>query len=155
LTKIKFDNKGFKIIEDALKDSFKTRVGILGAKASQTHEGGMTNVEVGSIHEYGSISRNIPSRSFLRMPLEAKVWEWVKKNKDRYYEMLKINKLRKWYVALGLEAEAIVDEAFTTRGFGRWSPLKKSTIEAKGSDMPLIDTGQLRKSISSQVLNDK
>lgn len=155
MTSVKFDNSGFKIIKDALSDKYKVRVGIIGSKAAQTHTDGATNVEIGSIHEFGSVSRGIPPRSFLRMPLELKIWDWVKANKDRYYEMLKINKLRKWYVALGFAAEDIVDQAFTTRGFGNWLPLKPKTIERKGSDMPLIDTGQLRRSISSKVLNDK
>lgn len=155
MTSVKFDNSGFKIIKEALSDKYKVRVGVLGSKATQSHGEGATNVEIGSIHEFGSVSRGIPPRSFLRMPLELKIWDWVKANKDHYYEMLKINKLRKWYVALGFAAEDIIDQAFTTRGFGNWLPLKKKTIERKGSDMPLLDTGQLRRSISNKVLNDK
>ncbi len=154
MTKIEFDNSGFSKIKGALSDSLKTRVGILGDKANEAHGEGMTNVEIGSIHEFGSVSRGIPPRSFLRVPLEMKIWEWIKKNKDRYKEMLEAGTLRKWYVALGFAAEKIVDDAFTSRGFGKWLPLKPRTIKAKGSDMPLIDTGQLRASISSQVLDD-
>lgn len=155
MTKIDFDNSGFKIVKGALKDSLKTRVGILGSKASADHGDGMTNVEIGSIHEFGSISRNIPARSFLRIPLEEHIWEWVKKNKDRYNELLETGSVEKWYVALGFEAERIVDEAFTTSGYGKWQALKPITIKRKGSAMPLIDTGQLRASITSQVINDK
>lgn len=154
MTKIDFDNSGFKKIKGALSDSLKTRVGILGDKANEAHGEGKTNVEIGSIHEFGSVSQGIPPRSFLRMPLEMKIWEWVKKNKDHYKEMLEAGTLRKWYTALGFAAEEIVDNAFISRGFGKWLPLKPRTIKAKGSDMPLIDTGQLRASISSQVLDD-
>lgn len=155
MTKIDFDNSGFKTVKGALEDSFKTRVGILGSKASAEHGEGMTNVEIGSIHEFGSISRNIPARSFLRIPLEEHIWEWVKKNKDKYEKLIETSSVEKWYVALGFEAERIVDEAFTTSGYGKWKPLKPITIRRKGSAMPLIDTGQLRASITSQVINDK
>ena len=155
MTKIDFDNSGFKIVKGALEDAFKTRVGILGSKASASHGDGMTNVQIGTIHEFGSITRNIPARSFLRMPLEEHVWEWVKKNKDKYNRLLETGSLEKWYAALGFEAERIVDEAFSSSGYGRWQKLKPQTIKRKGSSMPLIDTGQLRASISSQVINDK
>lgn len=154
MTKVDFDNSGFKKIKGALEDSLKTRVGILGEKANEAHGEGVTNGYIGAVHEFGSVSRGIPPRSFLRMPLELKIWEWIKKNKDRYKEMLEAGSLRKWYVALGLRAEEIIDEAFTTRGFGKWQALKPRTVKRKGSDMPLIDTGQLRASITSQVLDD-
>ena len=36
-----------------------------------------------------------------------------------------------------------------------WKPNAPSTIKAKGSDKPLIDTGELRKSIRGIVVEDK
>lgn len=157
MTQVKINTKGFDIIRRALEDKYKTRVGILGSKASQQHKGGkenLTNAFLGSIHEFGSFSRNIPPRSFLRMPLEEKIGEWIKKNKDRYYTLLTEGNLRKFYVAMGFEAEKIIDEAFASSGFGKWAPDSPATIKNKGSAMPLLDTGQLRNSVTSRVMAD-
>ena len=52
---------------------------------------------------------------------------------------------------LGVYGESIVQEAFETGGFGTWEPLSQETVEAKGSNSILIDTAQLRRSITSKV----
>lgn len=163
MTKIEFDMSGFDVIKKALEDNFKTRVGILGSKASQIHDAkdssgkpidvGLTNADIGAIHEFGS--GNIPRRSFLQFPLETYIGKWIRANKDRYYEMMTKGNLKKFYEAMGLEAEKIVNEAFTTSGYGTWAPNAPLTVKLKGSAMPLINTGQLRASISSKVLNEK
>lgn len=163
MTRVNFDMSGFSVIKKALEDEYKARVGILGSKASEIHNAkdakgqsvdvGLTNADIGAIHEFGS--GKIPRRSFLQFPLETYMGKWVRANKDRYYEQLKKGNLKKFYVAMGLEAEKIVNEAFTTSGYGSWAPNAPLTIAKKGSSMPLIDTGQLRASISSKVLNEK
>lgn len=163
MAKVEFDMSGFNVIKKALEDNFKTRVGILGSKASQIHDAkdatgkpidvGLTNADIGAIHEFGS--GNIPRRSFLKMPLENHIGKWIRANKDRYYEMMTKGNVKKFYEAMGFEAEKIINEAFVTSGYGTWAPNAPRTIEKKGSSMPLIDTGQLRASISSKVLDEK
>ena len=59
--------------------------------------------------------------------------------------------IKEVFVKIGIIAEGVVQEAFSTRGFGKWAPNSEMTIAQKGSDSPLIDTAQLRKSISSDV----
>lgn len=155
MTQVKIDMSGFKTIKKALSDKFKTRVGILGGKASESHKGTeLTNADLGAIHEFGSLSNNIPPRSFLRLPLEAKLGEWINKNRSRYMELMEQGNVRKFYVGMGLAAEGIIDEAFVTSGFGSWPPDKPETVKRKGSSMPLLDTGQLRASITSKVMSD-
>ena len=44
MTQVKINTKGFDIIRRALEDKYKTRVGILGSKASQQHKGGKENL---------------------------------------------------------------------------------------------------------------
>ena len=56
------------------------------------------------------------------------------------------------YRFLGLYAESFIKQAFSSGGFGRWAPNKPNTIAQKGSDKPLIDTAQLRRSITSDVV---
>lgn len=176
MTQVKMNMDGFKVIERSLKDNYKTRVGILGSDA-QKAQGDMTMADIGAVHEFGSHSRNIPKRSFLRMPLEEKIWEWVKKNSSYYYEMMKENSLKKWYKSLGLAAEDVINQAFNTQGFGKWEALSQKVIAGKekkiidnykskkvqlkrltemrkSNHSPLIDTGALMRSISSKVINN-
>lgn len=155
MTQVKIDTKGFDILKDSLQKNIKTRVGILGEDASKKEEGSnYTLSEIGAVHEFGSIKRNIPKRSFLKMPLELKVFDWVKENAWKYKELLEKNKVENWYDSLGLIAQTIIQRAFTTRGFGKWAPNSEKTIKMKGSDMPLINTSTMRRSISYKVLKN-
>ena len=116
-------------------------------KASKTFESPLTNVEIGFIHEYGSKSRNIERRSFLHMPLLVVKKHAVEKEMAALWNKVSEGKMgiKTAYTRLGVFAEKVVQLAFATRGFGHW----KKLMHREGS--PLIDTGQLRKSITSQV----
>lgn len=96
---------------------------------------------------------NIPPRSWLRMPLETKknqIMALMGKNNIRaLFEQGHIYEIMQ---QVGREALEIIDKAFETRGFGRWAANKASTIRRKGSDMPLMDTGELKKSVQSDVI---
>lgn len=153
MTKVKINMDGMKHFKKSLEDKCKTRVGILGAKATQAHnKTELTNADVGALHEFGAA--NIPRRSFLQYPLETFMGKWIKSNKDTYFATLKEGTVKKFYVAMGFEAERIIDEAFSTSGYGTWPPNAPVTIKIKGSSMPLLDTGQLKNSITSVVLNE-
>lgn len=172
-TKIKVDISDLQDAVKALGKGHYARIGILGGDASAKHkeavtkvtkkgkvsrkagavESPFTNAEIGLVHEMGSISRNIPARSFLRMPIFEK-----KRDLIRFLGTTKIQKLfeagqiKKIFKMIGIEAEGIVDDAFRSRGFGKWALLSQRTIDAKGSDAPLIDTAQLRRAVSSDVV---
>lgn len=153
MNQVKLDLQGLFNIKKALSDNYKTRVGIIGDKAAVMHSNtNQTNASIGAVHELGSLSQNIPARSFIKIPLEIKVFEWIKKNRAGYKAMLEQGNLKNWYEKLGIAAESIIKEAFASSGFGKWKPLKKETIRRKGSDGILLDTGQLRDSISSRVV---
>lgn len=147
--KVTFDIKKLEILEKALKKKYAVKVGILNDVA---REGGMGNAEIGIIMEYGSFKRKIPPRSFLIMPINKKRKEILKKVGPVAFKHFMAGQPKKAYVALGLQAESVVQDAFTSAGFGTWKPLKEATIKAKGSSKPLIDTGQLRRSITSEVV---
>ena len=150
---VKLDMSGFEQIEKTLKGKYATRVGILGSKASEEHNNTTkTNAEIGAIHELGLVA-GIPQRSFLKMPLEAKLFNVIESHKDDYYNALKNNKMKEWFKAVGLWSEKIIDEAVTSSGFGTWEKNSPETIQRKHSSKPLIDTGQLRSSITSTVIN--
>ena len=66
----------------------------------------------------------------------------------------KIDLLSRAYM-LGVGAVDAIQEAFETRGFGNWQENAPSTIKAKGSDMPLIDTENLRRHIVAEVTGEE
>jgi len=61
------------------------------------------------------------------------------------------NGMTKIFKQVGIKAEAIIQEAFASGGFGTWADLEEQTIRRKGSSSKLIDKGELRKSVSSEV----
>lgn len=150
--KIKFDITKLNQIVGNLETKMVAKVGILGNK-NERNEKGKSNAEIGATHEFGSFSQNIPKRSFLKTPL------FQLRKKELLDGTIKIvnNNLSKpegaklIYKQLGLLGEYIVKNAFLTGGYGTWKPLGQQTIKRKGSDKILIDTSQLRRSITSKV----
>lgn len=173
-TKITMDLSKLEGIRRKLGSNYIARVGILGADAAATHmepktvydtqtgkprrvagtaAGGLTNAALGVIHELGSVTRGIPARSFLRLPIETKGKEIVQLlNSKAVKEMIGAGNMKGVFNLLAIKAEQIVQRAFETRGFGQWAPLKQATIEAKGSSAPLIDSAQLRQAVTSDVV---
>lgn len=139
-------------LQKSLNARYFTRVGILG-KTTTRPDDAQTNAEIGLKQEFGSITQNIPPRSFIRMPLTTqieKIQEGLKKIK--IIENAAQDKVKRIYEMLGLLGEEVIQEAFSTAGFGQWKPNSPYTIAKKGSSAPLIDTGELRKSITSDVV---
>jgi hypothetical protein len=133
-----------------LKTKLITKVGILGNASGR--DGGITNAEIGAKHEFGSLSEGIRRRSFLNDPLVEKRKDFVKAEAKIIADNLaEKNGIKKIFRKAGAKAEEIIQQAFATGGFGKWAPLSEKTIDQKGSSSILIDTAQLRKSISSEV----
>ena len=148
---IKADFNGLNALVKALGDGRVVKVGILGRKVSRKDSGELTNAELGAIHEFGSFTKRIPARSFLRMPIhqESKriAIEAGKGSKSMVEKGNMVGVLKN----IGIACEAAIQRAFASMGFGQWKPDKPATIRRKGSASPLIDTAQLRRSISSAV----
>jgi hypothetical protein len=125
---------------DRLDGSF-TKVGIQQGTPSNTP--GVDMVSVAASNEFGTSS--IPARPFMANAFE--------KNKNALYELTKAqyNKVLKEEVGVS-QALGLIGEWYQARiqneiTMGSFAPLSLSTILAKGSSKPLIDTGQLRTSI--------
>jgi len=144
-------------LESILKDiggTYYARVGILRGNASAIHdtESGMTNSEIGLVQEFGSETRNIPARSFLRMPIETKQDDLVQTlDTGLVKDAIEQGDIKTVYKILGIAAEGIVKDAFRSSGYGQWQGNAQSTIDKKGSSRPLIDTGILMASVTSDV----
>lgn len=126
--------------------------GRAGARKMGRTAADTTNAEVGFLMEYGAPGRKIPARSWLRMPIITRIQDIVKGASRGFGEAVAAGDQLKFLTLLGVQAEAWIERAFDTRGFGSWAPNKESTIARKGSDTPLIDTGQLRRSVTSMVV---
>lgn len=141
-----------------LGDDYLARVGILGNNAGRMHdeESGMTNSEIGLIHEFGSESNNIPPRSFLRMPVETKQDDLVRVlDSGAVKAAVEKGDIKTAYKILGIAAEGIVKDAFRTSGYGSWPANSAATVKRKGSSKPLIDTAALMSSITSDVVSKR
>lgn len=172
---IEYKDRGLEEILDILKriraDHPSVKAGVLARDLRQEQEGGglqkavaqakrearrgagMSNVQLAVLHEFGSPAAHIPERSFVRSTfalMRAKYVEKVKaylvkgiySGKRTYLEFLGL---------IGLRMAADMKARFTDSSNG-WPANAPSTIAAKGSSKPLIDTGALRASISHQVV---
>lgn len=114
------------------------------------HKGSNTDmVVIASANEYGTRDGRIPERSFIRSTMDENRRKLLTKTK-RLLKNEKYN-IRKILNLLGLEITRLIQRKITTLSS---PPNKPSTIRAKGSDNPLIDTGQLRQTIRHEVVPD-
>ncbi len=120
-------------------------------KAIKSSPSTMTNAEIGLVHELGSVARHIPPRSFLRMPISVKSKQILADSMTGAVELIAKGNMKGVLARLGIACEKWIQIAFGTRGFGTWLTDHLSTIQRKGSNAPLIDTAQLRRSIASKV----
>jgi len=169
---VKLDLTGLKSLIKNINSQYTVKVGILGGDATQVHQrketgalakgGGhkkgkndspTTNAEIGLAHEKGIKSKNLPRRSWLEVPLQDHLNEYFKKLGPEVISNMLVNQPKLAFQHLGLVCEQIILKGFETNGFGKWKALKQSTINAKGSDRILVDTAQLKKSVTSEVVS--
>ena len=140
---------------DALIKAFKgnvpvAQVGILANKNQRIS--GASNASIGAAHEYGT--ENLPVRSFLRLPITENLEKYLAKSgafsKDVLAKVIASGSAVEWVRLIGFTAERIVADAFASRGFGKWAPWKNPNYK-NNSNMLLVDTTQLKGSISSRV----
>ncbi len=110
----------------------------------------VTNAQLMYIHTHGSALRGIPARPVIEPAIEASG------NKERITGELKTaarstldhkeDEATKYLKRAGMAGQNAARDWFEDPRNG-WAPNKANTVKQKGSDRPLIDTGQLRKSI--------
>lgn len=128
-----------------------SKVGVLGRNDARP-DGELGNVDVAVITHFGDRLRNLPGRPFLELALEkhGKEWEALMKKLLTAYAHGKIT-LRQVLELLGERASADVRKTITT-GAGVPPPNAPATIKRKGSSRPLVDSGRLVQSISSEAV---
>lgn len=130
----------------------KARVGILGGKNSRASEkGNVTNSEIGARHEFGG--GNMPKRSFLRVPLSDHLRPALEKagffDEQSLQQVIKDRSIFPWVKKIAIAGLDVVLGAFETGGYGKWKP---SNMASKKVHMTLVETQQLRNSITEDVV---
>lgn len=129
-------------------EGYAVYVGIPQKYSSRPKER-ITNAELAFIHTNGSPVNNIPPRPFLQPAIEAHQAEISQRLLDAFAYIMggkKEEGVRRLNV-LGIYAVEVVKDMFK-KGHNNWPPLKPETIKRKGSDLPLVDTGEMRNSIT-------
>jgi hypothetical protein len=124
-------------------------LGVLGDDASEKHPSGPITIgELATIHELGL---GVPARPWLRGFIEAnraKIEETIRTEArhmvTRGYTREQILK------RIGVWMQGAIQEWIANPG-NTLAPLAPETILRKGSALPLIDTGQLRSSVTHKV----
>ena len=145
----------------ALKDRSKPfiRIGILGANATTPHitknedgtdKVGSTNAQIGAAHEYGT--ERLPQRSFLRVPLKKHLNKSLEASgaldKRTFENVIKEGSIIPWLTKVSIVAEGCVASAFNTADDGTWP---ESNMDKKKNHQTLVETQQLRNSITSEI----
>ncbi len=133
-----------------LHEKSKVAVGIQGEQA-EVERDGITQAHLGAIHEFGVPEKNIPERSFLRATVDQKtsIYAGLIDKLVEQIVTLQMSSER----ALGILGERVVGDVKAAMANGIPPELKPETIRRKGSSKPLIDTGQLRNSITYTIRN--
>jgi hypothetical protein len=153
-TEIRMNLDGLEEIKREVGNKYRARVGVLGSHVQRDDDSGVTNAELMLIHMMGSITNNLPPRDALYMPLITKRRELIAGlQTGAMRDAFERKDYKKMFALLGLKGLDICDQAFMTGGFGKWAPLKPMTIKRKGSSAILINEGELRKSLDSDVVS--
>lgn len=130
-------------IAKEMKGEGQVKVGL--PEGSNAYPDGTSVIMVGAVHEFGSPSRNIPERSYLRSTMQ---------NNRRAYKKV-LSKLGRM-IATG---EMDADKALETLGLKVENDVKatltnlKTPVLTSRDGNPLIDTGHLRQTITHKVEN--
>lgn len=135
-----------------IQENWAVRVGIFSNRTDRTEGDDVDNAAIGLQHELGVFTKKIPIRSWLRMPLVVSQSEIIREVSYGKVQKLAYFGFPALLKDLGFACENAILAAFKSGGFGTWKPISKRTADAKGSTAILIDTGQLRRSVASQVV---
>lgn len=136
-------DRGWKrIARRARQPKVSAKVGIQGPEAMAPREGGVTNVLLGLVHEFGS--ERVPERSHFRSTFDEKRKVYQEELDRIARAMLDGARLKGEMLLLGEEYRAdVLDKIRSSIP----PPLAAITVERKGGETTLIDTGQYINSI--------
>lgn len=147
---------GLNELKKTFKSKKKVKVGFQGQAAATLKRDtddtptDVTVVDVATWQEFGT--PRIPMRSIIRRAVvlnEAKIQDWLRKGAERVVDLKATE--RQTLDQIGLKIVSTMQDRVESGEIT--PPLADSTIEhrRKHTETPLLDTGQLRSSITSKV----
>ena len=141
-------NERFKKLQKAT-DGRVVRIGI---KEGKTNKG----VEIATYareNEFGVFSKGIPSRPFLRTTFKG---EKANDMGKRAFKALQEAVLQNYDAEIALQEIADQGAIMVRKNIreGQWVPNKPSTLSRKRGSKPLIDSGEMIKSVEGWVVKD-
>lgn len=130
-------------IRKALSKARTLRVGFM---ENATYPDGTSVPMVAAVNEFGAPSRGQPPRPFFRRMIKAKQGEWP----GALRTLLKSNDYDA-HAALDALGQGIAGQLVESINELTDPPLAPSTVRGKGFDKPLIETGQMRNSVTHDV----
>lgn len=121
-------------------------------RSSEEGPSQVTNAELLFIHTNGSPINNIPPRPVIEPAIKNDQQRLNKMFNEATISVIKgkCSEADKKLEEIGIRGQNVSRAWFTNPDNG-WAPNSPVTIKAKGSSRPLIDTGELRKSITYVV----
>ena len=152
-----YDDRVFQGILKSVKrmDKMHVKVGVLSSKGGDaTHTGSKFSlVELMAIHEFGSEDGTIPDRAPIRITFETNHDEMAAFIAPLTRQVITNGmSVERALGLLGAKGVAEIKKTITQSDLP--PPLKPATIARKGSDRPLVDTGQLINSIQFEIGDD-
>ncbi|WP_368648553.1 hypothetical protein ABRZ03_02350 [Castellaniella ginsengisoli] len=122
-------------------------VGIHESAGVEPDSDGMTVATLGAIQHFGN--DHIPARRWLDTGAESGAQEYLDTIREGIEDGLDSKRIM---ARVGLEAEGAIKQYITDLDS---PPNAASTVRKKGSSNPLIDTGNMRDSVTSAVVRKK
>lgn len=99
------------------------------------------------VHENGSPLWHAPPRPVLEPALDNNKEQMAELMKDAAIVALEGGNITPELETIGMQGQNIARDWFTNPA-NKWAPNSQDTIKRKGSDKPLIDSGEMRKAIT-------
>jgi hypothetical protein len=153
-------DRGYKALLAGMRMMRNVEV-LVGVDASTgaSRRGGASMVTIAAANEFGTADGHIPERSFLRSTMDEQQQKYIRQfsrlavrvTSQRGSVLGASSTLRKGLRRIGRTMQRDVQRKITVLAD---PPNAPSTIAAKGSDNPLVDTGRLRLAIDFKVQID-
>lgn len=139
---IKLTAEGKKFME-SIEKLCKLEVAVGYQAGKDDYEDGTSLVEVAARNEFGSDT--IPPRPFMKQSFDTHKDQLLKACQQAAKSVANGGDVQQALNSVGVTAKGIVQEEIRD---GDFAPNAASTIKAKGSSKPLIDTGHMRQSVN-------
>jgi len=144
-------DKGWKKNKLAFRELKKWKA-VAGVFAGRKHPSGMSSAQVAAIHEFGSPTRGIPPRAFMKRAFAQGLSRNIAHMKAIYRGATGPSPVPVKPRMLELAQIMSNDMRVAISGASGWAPgLKTKTIRQKGHGRPLVDTGSMVDSITGRV----